>query len=329
MTAKAVRPLGRLWCRRGFTLIELLVVIAIIGVLVALLLPAVQAAREAARRAQCSNNLKQIGLGLHNYVQVNTKLPYGTGICCTPAGGNWSTFILPYAEQSTLYNALNQYVGYNTAQNTSVVQTVISMFVCPSDPAAGAPIMARFSTHDASPALGLWYPASMGPTQMDACYYCPNPNASPSNYCCQGSNFGTNANTALNIPAGTFAGMFGRTTHAVGFEEVTDGLSTTFMAGETLPAECTFLGVFSQNFPLSATIIPVNTFWTQAVPALSGQGASTYYAKACGYKSKHPGGVNMLMGDASTRFIKQSISYYVWNVVGTRAGNEIVSSDAY
>ena len=203
------------------------------------------------------------------------------------------------------------------------------MFVCPSDPAAGAPIMTRFSAHDASPALGLWYPASMGPTQMDACYYCPNQTASFSNYCCQGNNFGTNANTALNIPAGTFAGMFGRWPDPVGFEEVTDGLSTTFMVGESLPGECLFLGVYSQNFPLSATIIPVNTFWTQPTPSQSAAGSSTYYAKACGFKSKHPGGVNMLMGDASTRFVKQSIGYYVWNVVGTRAGGEVVSSDAY
>jgi prepilin-type N-terminal cleavage/methylation domain-containing protein/prepilin-type processing-associated H-X9-DG protein len=306
--------------RRGFTLIELLVVIAIIAVLIALLLPAVQAAREAARRAQCTNNMKQIGLGLHNYHQINNALPYGTGVCCTPAGGNWSTFILPTMEQSAIYNGLNQYLGYNTVHNTTTVRTVISTFICPSDPAASNPVVTRFAAHDASPAMMLWYPASMGPTHMDNCDFCPSKTPSSANYCCQGYNFGTNGNTGLGIAAGTFAGMFGRTSRSVGFHEITDGLSTTFMVGETLPADCTFMGVFSQNFPLSGTIIPLNTF-EKAVDA--------NWWRTCGFKSRHSGGGNMLMGDGSVRFIKQSINYYVWNVLGTRAGSEIVSSDAY
>jgi prepilin-type N-terminal cleavage/methylation domain-containing protein len=306
--------------RAGFTLIELLVVIAIIAVLIALLLPAVQAAREAARRAQCTNNLKQIGLGLHNYHQVNNVLPYGTGICCTPAGGNWPTFVLPFMEQAQMYDALNQNLGYNGVANSTVVRYVISTFMCPSDPNASTPVTTRYAAHDASPALMLWYPASMGPTQMDYCDFCPNKTPSSSNYCCQGYNFGTNGNAALGIAAGTFAGMFGRTTHAVGFNEVTDGLSATFMAGETLPKDCTFMGVFSQNFPLSGTIIPLNTFESAV---------DTNWWRTCGYKSKHPGGANMIMGDASVRFVKQSISFYVWNVLGTRAGSEIVSADAY
>ncbi|AGA27448.1 DUF1559 family PulG-like putative transporter [Singulisphaera acidiphila] len=306
--------------RRGFTLIELLVVIAIIAVLIALLLPAVQAAREAARRAQCTNNMKQIGLGLHNYHQINNALPYGTGVCCTPAGGNWSTFILPTMEQNAIYNGLNQNLGYNTVYNTTIVRTVISTFICPSDPAASNPVTTRFAAHDASPALMLWYPASMGPTHMDNCDFCIDKTPSSTNYCCQGYNFGTNGNAGLGISAGTFAGMFGRTSRVIGFHEITDGLSTTFMVGETLPGDCTFMGVFSQNFPLSGTIIPLNTFETAV---------DSNWWRTCGFKSKHSSGGNMLMGDGSVRFIKQSISYYVWNVLGTRAGGEIVSSDAY
>ncbi|MFO0951509.1 MAG: DUF1559 domain-containing protein [Isosphaeraceae bacterium] len=261
---------------RGFTLIELLVVIAIIAVLIALLLPAVQSAREAARRAQCVNNMKQIGLGLHNYHQVNNALPYGTGVCCTPAGGNWSTFVLPFMEQQQLYNALNQNLGYNTVANSSVVRYSIAAFICPSDPNASTPITTRFAAHDASPAMMLWYPASMGPTHMDYCDFCPNKNPSSTNYCCQGYNFGTNGNTSLGIGAGTFAGMFGRTSRAVGFNEITDGLSSTFMVGETLPKDCTFMGVFSQNFPLSGTIIPLNTF-ESAVDA--------NWWRTCGYRA--------------------------------------------
>ncbi|WP_406695224.1 DUF1559 domain-containing protein [Singulisphaera sp. Ch08] len=306
--------------RHGFTLIELLVVIAIIAVLIALLLPAVQAAREAARRLQCTNNMKQIGLGLHNYHQINNALPYGTGVCCTPAGGNWSTFILPTMEQNAIYNGLNQNLGYNTIDNTSIVRTVIATFICPSDPDASKPISTRFAAHNASPALMLWYPASMGPTHMDNCDFCANKTPGSTNYCCQGFNFGTNGNASLGISAGTFAGMFGRTSRVIGFHEVMDGLSTTFMVGETLPGDCTFMGVYSQNFPLTGTIIPLNTF-EKAVDA--------NWWRTCGFKSRHPGGGNMLMGDGSVRYIKQSISYYVWNVLGTRAGGEIVSADAY
>ena len=305
--------------RSGFTLIELLVVIAIIAVLIALLLPAVQAAREAARRMQCTNNLKQIGLGLHNYESVNGVLPYGSGVCCTPAGGNWATFILPHMEQPALYYALNQNLGYNTPMNSSIIQSVISTFICPSDPAASEPVTTRFSAHNASPAMMLWYPASMGPTHMDNCDFCPNRTPSSSNYCCQGFNFGTNGDGA-GIAPGTFAGLFGRTSKAIRFSDITDGLSNTFAVGETLPKSCTFLGVFSQNFPVSGTIIPLNTF-ESAVDA--------NWWRTCGYKSRHPGGANMLMGDGSVRFIKQSISYLTWNNLGTRSGGEIVSLDAF
>jgi prepilin-type processing-associated H-X9-DG protein len=97
-------------------------------------------------------------------------------------------------------------------------------------------------------------------------------------------------------------------------------MSNTFMVGETLPKDCTFMGVYSQNFPLSGTGIPLNTFESAV---------DTNWWRTCGFKSRHPGGGNMMMGDGSVRFIKQSISYYIWNVLGTRAGGEIISSDSY
>ena len=127
--------------RRGFTLIELLVVIAIIAVLIALLLPAVQSAREAARRIQCTNNLKQIGLAMHNYHDTHGTLPPG---CKGGQWGTWLVFTLPYVEQQNLYNAWNfnghtrvpalaSLYSYQGAGNTTVTTTRVAAYYCPSD----------------------------------------------------------------------------------------------------------------------------------------------------------------------------------------------------
>src|SRR5262245_16473279 len=127
---------------RGFTLIELLVVIAIIAVLIALLLPAVQAAREAARRIQCTNNLKQLGLGLHNYESANGAIPpsmifvrVGTGATAS-LGEGWSVHgrILPFLEQGPMFNAINLTANYKALENATVAGQIVSVFLCPSEP---------------------------------------------------------------------------------------------------------------------------------------------------------------------------------------------------
>jgi prepilin-type N-terminal cleavage/methylation domain-containing protein len=138
--------------RRGFTLIELLVVIAIIAVLIALLLPAVQSAREAARRIQCVNNLKQIGLALHNYHTGNDTFPLGASLnmyytFAYYAKQNWSAqaLMLPQLEQLPVYNSINFYFGVDTAGtgsnsslvNSTAMYTKVAAFLCPSDPASG------------------------------------------------------------------------------------------------------------------------------------------------------------------------------------------------
>src|SRR5208337_4047759 len=147
-------PRRRFMARRAFTLIELLVVIAIISVLISLLLPAVQSAREAARRAQCVNNLKQIGIAIHNYISTNNTLPIGSvyerlnPVDCNPSKGinpiGWSLFeqILNYTEQQSIYNAINfnlspggiNYYGVDAgAANYTAMSATVASFVCPCD----------------------------------------------------------------------------------------------------------------------------------------------------------------------------------------------------
>src|SRR3954454_21844016 len=123
--------------RHGFTLIELLVVIAIIGVLVALLLPAVQMAREAARRTQCTNNLKQMGIAMHNHHDTEGTFPYGA---FNSPQSTWTFRVLPYLEQTAIFNALNMTKQWYQAENNTVVGMTISLFLCPSDPGGNTTI---------------------------------------------------------------------------------------------------------------------------------------------------------------------------------------------
>lgn len=302
---------------RAFTLVELLVVITIIGILIALLLPAVQAAREAARRAQCVNNLKQIGLALHNYHNALRVLPYGSDWpWCW--GGTWHAFILPYIELQSLYNQFDFRKKMYEAPNKELVKTVVPIYLCPSDPISSRPVLTgrRLNSPLCDPpeASAVSYTACMGPTHPDFCDFCPDRNPSASNWCCQGYNLGSQSSSG--VWGASSVGMFGRFAKSFRFEDATDGLSNTIMAGETLPAHCIWNGAFRHNFPVSSTNIPINTMETD-------NGEERDYWRTSGYKSKHPGGCNLLMGDGSVHFCSETIDFQVYNYLGTRAGGEL------
>lgn len=299
--------------RRGFTLVELLVVIAIIGVLVALLLPAVQAAREAARRMQCSNKLKQIGLALHNYHDTILSFPYGSTYAATAPATNhtWVELLLPYIEQSALHGNLNFSQPNNHADNVELVGLKLDFLSCPSNPRTNQQFPNGATVWDGGFAhQGLDYPLCAGTMRPDGTT--PDCTTEPS-FCISEDSNTQSWGTATRIPPGCFS----RNIYAPRMADITDGTSNTFLAGERLAQGCNWGGAFSVNFPIA--------FMGQKPNSPTRSTDRNDYRRNCGFSSQHPSGLNMLLGDASVRLIPATIDFTVWSRTGDKADGNVVA----
>ena len=292
--------------RRAFTLIELLVVIAIIGVLVGLLMPAVQSARSAARRAQCQNNLKQIGVALSSYLGQRNVLPM-SAVAGTGHGINQSCFmlILPQLEQQPLYNSYNFLVENYDPSNSTAVGTKISAYMCPEN---------------SLPTDNL---ASNLIQRFDGTFYPAGSSFAKSNYA---ANWGGSQNTLGNdytTAKGAYKGVMmtvkialasGSTT-CIRPQDIRDGMANTLMVGEKRDSQGWNVGGYAGSefdmgpSPYLATNDP---FLQMVFPG-----------------SFHSGQTHFVFCDGSVHPLKSTMDRNIWYALSTRYGREIISADAY
>jgi prepilin-type N-terminal cleavage/methylation domain-containing protein len=326
--------------RHGFTLIELLVVIAIIAILIALLLPAVQQAREAARRTQCKNNLKQIGLALHNYHDVYKFFPPGrtrntySGITDAWYTGNvsWMPRILAQIDQAPIYNRINWNLGFGTSGTdgdkgvnddnpNGARRQILEAFRCPSDPGNG-----QISWTDPS-----------GTVQRGVA---PNGAYGPTNYAgCVGADWRIRSNAAIR-------GMFGQNSR-IGVRDVLDGTSNTVFVSEVVigfpklnandddAGNCPLTGAKDTSntrqagFSYFYTYFPHATMFSTFTPPNSRRtwdcGVNSDRANNAA-RSLHTGGVHSLLCDGSVRFISENIDIATWRNLGDRSDGNTVGA---
>jgi prepilin-type N-terminal cleavage/methylation domain-containing protein/prepilin-type processing-associated H-X9-DG protein len=335
--------------RRGFTLVELLVVIAIIGVLIALLLPAVQAAREAARRVQCANNIRQMGLGLMNYESSVKMFPpsialNGAGNAVTWNGG-WSALarILPFMEQGPLYSRCNFSINKEDASNQPAIGLNLPVYLCPS--AGGLPV----STHDYGQSgvnsygvcMGDWFiwGGFNGPENRGA--FGPNRSRRLGDfrdglsqtlaisevksyqpvYICDNAQL-SNVHDPNHVPPPTANYLAvapeylgGCRLYALGHTEWSDGNCHASGFNTAWPPNAVTLGTPAEDVDIDVQ------------GANEEQGGPTFGAITS--RSFHPAGVNVLMADGSGRFIGDAIDGFVWRALGTVCGGDAIANAAF
>lgn len=306
---------------RGFTLIELLVVISIIAVLVALLLPAVQQAREAARRSQCKNNLKQIGLALQNYHDSLAIFACHMSAGYLPgAVGRGSVFVhlLPYMDQSPLYNQLNFVSSTNVAEQTAngiQVDTIeVRSYICPSEP--------HLRNSDGVVNSSYWTNSGAQKSPGN-CTMFPIGGAA-NGYFNTGS-----ANWAATLNPSEVSGVFARHAWAARMRDITDGVSNTLAIGE-VRAYCSHdltAGWAANDRGGGLTTQPIN--WKSCPEDYTRSGGNTCNSPddpnvEMGFKSPHVGGAHFVLCDGSVRFISENIDYGTYQALGDRRDGQVV-----
>lgn len=286
--------------RHGFTLIELLVVIAIIAILIALLLPAVQQARESARRTQCSNNLKQIGLAIHNYHDTHNRFPLSTIDVSLSRSGIFAS-ILPFLDQGNTYQQYNFSLGNTDPANLLAVSQRIPVYLCPTAPFRRPVPIPGCDANSRAPGT---YAASTG--SLDP----------------YGSVAGGNPNNGaiVNVSSGSTS-----------MRDLTDGSSTTLLVGESawnfsdyMFTSGTCSGQVRWGFTYWSSPYPLATAFTTLGP-FNPKKMEGDSSRLSSFRSEHIGVVNMLMCDGSARYISENIDHNLLNSLATRSGGEVIS----
>ncbi len=319
----------------GFSLIELLVVIAVISLLVALLIPAVQQAREAARRTSCRNNLKQMGLAVHNYLDTHKVFPkggYGGGLA-NPAQYNtanaracrmlsWGTALLPYLDQAPLYQQWNHSQWYLEPDNQPLAQTLLPVYLCPS-----SPLPSLRANGDNVASLPQYARTDYSGNYGERSIRCHPATNCPNNYADIGDTSGQPRGTMMLQPNAAFKSLSLRIQH------IKDGTSQTILIGEAPNAIhglwAGHKNVMDQSAPLNGRLSLTSEFASCVVP--SSQAASVGRlgcdVGSQDFHSFHAGGAFFLYCDGSVRFLAESIDLKVFAALLSRQGGEVIPGD--
>ena len=311
--------------QRGFTFIEVLIVVAIMALVLVIMMPAIQSAREEARKVQCKDRLKQIGLALENYHGIHSVFPYASS-CAFPAEKRftnvkhaWTEFLLPFLDETPLYQHINFSESVDAGNNREVLEGILlPAYACPSNPFTGT-----FKTTEgvyfrdwavdhwgpgAGPMQGLAYPLCAGSILPD--FVPPDCTAGPNSFCVTEPAANGGPSRWWHPHAVKNPGMYNRGVTSIRMKDVLDGSSQTIAAGERNAEGCSLGGVFSWNAPVF--------FTGQKINSATRTRNSVDYPQNCGSSSHHAGGAHFLFVDGNVRFLSNQIDFRTYCYLGDK-----------